>query len=132
MILESRSMNLGLSNAVSEVCVRYLVIQNLPYGVFWLRCSCHWKWYVFFAPFFAHFLRISSAFLSSKFLFFHWMGKSIGLFQKKIKQGHNYYPKFSISHFFQSFQHFFYLMNNRKKPFNVESETNRCAILTCC
>ena len=44
------------------------------------------------------------------------MGKSIGLFQKKIKEGQNYYPKFSISHFFQNFQHFFYLMNNRKKP----------------
>ena len=80
------------------------IFQNLPYGVFWLRCSCHWKWYVFFAPFFAPFF---CAISFIKISFFPLNGQINRIVSKKIKQGHNYYPKFSISHFFQNFQHFF-------------------------
>ena len=55
-----------------------------------------------------------------KISFFPLNGQINRIVSKKIKQGQNYHPKFSISHFFQNFQHFFYLMNNRKKAFNFE------------
>ena len=42
-----------------------------------------------------------------KISFFPLNGQINRIVSKKIKQGHNYYPKFSISHFFQNFQHFF-------------------------
>ena len=106
-------------NYAFNILTKHLIFQNLPLWSFdWDAPAIENDMF-----FLRHFLRgFFAPFLSSKFLFFNWMGKSIGLLQKKMKEGQNYYSKFSISHCFQNFQLFFCLLDEEPKSFNFQCE----------
>ena len=64
--------------------------------------------------FLRHFLRPFFCAISFiKISFFPLNGQINRIVSKKIKKGQNYYPKFSISHFFENFQHF--LLDEQKE-----------------